>query len=177
MKSLLLSVLIPFTVMAASFAQSNVTDQDAIKKILNAMEQGWNEKNGQLFASGFDTEHDYIVWNGLYFQNMSREDNARSHQGLFDGVYKNTTMRLIADNIEFVREDLAMVYALGAVYDKGTPAPNDPEVLITMLMEKDNGEWKVIAFHNSDIEISFAPGEQTGPIPPQQMFKTWYQKS
>lgn len=178
MKSLLFTMLFLCSLMTATFSQSNSKDQEAIKKIVMSIEQGWNAKSGTQLASGFDDVHDYIVWNGLYFPNMTREDNARVHQGLFDGIYKTTSVRMVVDKINFVRDDLAMVNALGATYDETTPAPENPKVLITMLFEKKDNDWKIIAFHNSDIEISFEPGQQgNSPVPPQAMFKSWYQKS
>src|SRR5215217_2644865 len=48
------------------------------------MQEGQNTKNGELFASAFAQEHDYVTINGMFLPNQTREENARVHQGLYD---------------------------------------------------------------------------------------------
>ena len=50
------------------------------------MQDGQNTKNGELFASAFAQEHDYIAINGMFLPNQTREDNARIHQREEDGA-------------------------------------------------------------------------------------------
>lgn len=175
MKKLLSLSLLFIGCITASFAQISMKDQEAIKGVVRTMQDGWNAKSGQTFSSPFAPTHDYIVWNGLYFNDQSRENNARAHQGIFDSVYKTTDVKLIVDDMRQIREDLVLVHTLGATYEHNTTVPVNPKVIITMLMEKQSNEWKIISFHNSDIEFTFEPGEANGsPIPPQAMYKSWY---
>lgn len=169
-----LSVLFIGFITAAT-GQISMKDQEAIRNAVRTMQDGWNARSGQMFSTSFAPTHDYIVWNGLYFNDQSRENNARAHQGIFDSVYKTTDVKLTVDDMRQIREDLVLVHVLGATYEHNTPVPDNPKVIISMLMEKQNSEWKIISFHNSDIEISFEPGVPNGsPVPPQAMFKSWY---
>jgi hypothetical protein len=71
-------------------------DEAAIKQAAQVMQDGWNKKDGKMFASPFAEKHDYININGLYLPNITRDSNARAHQGLFDGPYKEIDLQLRA---------------------------------------------------------------------------------
>lgn len=173
-KVCMLSVLF-IAIIATASAQINPRDEAVIHGIVRTMEEGWNAKSGKTFATHFAPTHDYIVWNGVFLKDLTREGNAMSHQGIFDSFYKTTDVRLIVSKMSPIREDLVLVHALGATYEHNTPIPENPKVIITMLMEKKNNEWSIISFHNSDIEISFDPGVPNGsPVPPQVMYQNWY---
>ena len=157
-------------------AQTSVDDK-AITSSVMKLEEGWNARNGEVFAQSFAPEHDYIVWTGIYFPGMTPEKNAMAHQGIFNTIYQNTDLKMVVDKIRYIREDLALVHVLGASYDHGTAVPENPEIIISMLLEKQNGAWKIISFHNCDIEVSFEPGAQTGsPVPLNVMYGNWYGK-
>jgi uncharacterized protein (TIGR02246 family) len=65
---------------------SDRSDEAAIREVVKTMQNGQNTRNGKLFASGFANDHDYIVINGMFRPNLTQEDNARSHQALYDGA-------------------------------------------------------------------------------------------
>ncbi len=152
-------------------------DEQAIQKVVATMESGWAQKKGDVFASVFADVHDYIVWNGYYFPNMTHDLNVRQHQALFDGPYKNYDIKLKIDKIKFLRPDLALVHVLGGGADKGQPAPENPGILISMIMEKKDGVWKIISFHNLDLEaFQDKATADRAPIPLNVMYATWYKK-
>jgi uncharacterized protein (TIGR02246 family) len=158
-------------------AAQTTADDKAITAAVMKLEEGWNARNGEIFAQSFAPVHDYIVWTGVYFPGMTPEKNAMAHHGIFSSIYKNTDLKVVIDKIRYIREDLALVHVLGATYDHGTTVPENPAVIISMLFEKQNGAWKIISFHNCDIEISFEPGAQTGsPVPANVMYGKWYGK-
>ena len=174
MEKLLMLSFFFIGILATSYAQINKSDKDAIYAIVHDMELGWNSNNGKTFARGFAPTHDYIVVNGIYLSNQSREGNAMAHQGLFDSVFKTLDLRLIVDKMTTIREDLVLLHVLGATYEQNTPVPENPKVIITMLVEKKNNDWNIISFHNSDIEI-FEPGAvNRSPVPVETMYSSWY---
>ena len=158
-------------------AQTINKDEQAIRNIVTTMQKGWNEKSGTTFASGFAKVHDYIVINGMYLSAINPEINANAHQGIFNSIYKTTDLELRVDKITFIRPDLALAYVIGATYQHGTPVPENPGGIISMVLEKKNEEWKIISFHNCDIEVSFDPATAAqAPVPPKVMFASWYKK-
>lgn len=161
----------------ASIAQSGNADEQAIQQVVNTMETGWVQKNGETFASVFADAHDYIVWNGYYFPGFTRQRNAEAHQGLFNGPYKTYDVKFKIDKIRFLRPDLALVHVYGGGYQKGKSIPENPNVLMSMILEKKDGSWKIIAFHNLDLE-TFEKKEigDSSPIPLKVMYAGWYKK-
>lgn len=157
-----------------ALAQSENKDEQMLRSIFTTLEKGWNTKSGEIFSSVFASTHDYIVVNGFYFSNFSRQANAFAHQGLFDGIYKNQDIRLKVDKITFIRPDLAMVHTLGAGFEKGQPLPKNPEIIMTVLAEKKDGDWKIISFHNHHLE-AFKEGVHA-PMPLNVMYASWYQQ-
>src|SRR5687767_11970129 len=99
-KIIIMSLTVLITTV--SYSQTNSKDEQAVQNIFSTIQNGWNEKNGEKFASVFADVHDYIVVNGMYFSNFTRQGNAAAHQGLFNGVYKNVNVKLIVDKISFL---------------------------------------------------------------------------
>lgn len=152
------------------FGQTSVKDQEKIKSIFTTMENGWNSKSGEKFASVFADTHDYIVVNGMYFAGFTRQGNTAAHQTLFDGPYKNSVVKIKVDVIRSLRPDLAIVTAFGTNNHMGGELPKDPTIIMTVLVEKKNEEWKIISFHNHQLAIE--PG--AAPMPLNVMFASWY---
>jgi uncharacterized protein (TIGR02246 family) len=178
-KTIMKRTILMATIISAAIAvngQTNTKDEQALRDIVSTLQKGWNAKDGKIFASGFAKVHDYIVINGMYLSAITPEINANAHQGIFNSIYKTTDLLLKIDKITFVRPDLALVYVLGATYQQGT-APENPSGIISMLVEKKNDDWKIISFHNCDIELSFDPAAAAqSQIPPKVMYASWYKK-
>lgn len=153
-------------------AQNTNTEEQEVRSIISTLETGWNTKSGETFSSVFAEKHDYIVVNGLYFSNFNPKSNSFAHQGLFNGMYKNVDIKLKVDKVNFIRPDLAMIHALGAGIEKGKPVPADPTIIMTVLAEKQNGEWRIISFHNHNLETF--KDKTNSPMPLNVMYASWY---
>jgi len=152
-------------------------DEAAIRSVVSTMETGWKEKNGEKFASGFADTHDFIVWTGYYFRNTTKAMTASAHQGLFDGIFKTMDIRLKVDKIKFIRPDVALTHVIGVGYNKGEEVPKDPGVIMTLLMEKKDGKWQIISFHNLDLETFQNEDIKKGmPFPAEVMYAGWYKQ-
>lgn len=167
------STLLAANLLVSAMAQ-NTDDEKSINAVFATLEKGWNSKSGQVFSSAFADVHDYIVVNGMYFSKLTRQGNAAAHQSLFDGVYKARDINLKVDKIQFIRSDLAMATAIGAGYQTGTTAPTDPGIIMTVLLEKKDADWKIISFHNHEIDASEL--KQRSPMPLNVMYAAWYKK-
>lgn len=179
-KSNMKSTIFMATVISAALtvnAQTVSNDEQAIRNIVTTMQKGWNTKDGKMFASGFAPVHNYVVVNGMYLSSITQEGTARGHQNIFNTVYKTTSLELKIDKVSFINPELAMTYVLGATYDQAASIPENPGVIISMLFEKKNDEWKIISFHNCPIQVSFNPGDEARlPVPPKIMYAAWYKK-
>ncbi len=167
--------LIALLAFSQPLFSQNTADEQAINKLVQTMAEGWTQGSGAKFASVFADEHDYVVWNGLYMKGINPQANAAAHQGIFESVYKDTEHYATVDKVKFIREDIALIHVLAAVSKKGEGRPADPQVLWSGLLEKTNGQWKIIAFHNLDLEIfQDEQMREQSPVPPQAMYASWY---
>lgn len=161
--------------VTSSLLAQNNEDEKAIHDLVQTMSKAWTDGNGEQFASVFADQHDYIVWNGYYMKSFNPQMNAQTHQRIFEGIYKNTQNHVVIDKIKFVKEDVAMIHVLGAISQKGEERPKDPQVLWTSLLTKESGDWKIISFHNLDLEVFQNEGMKKGaPIPVEKMYSSWY---
>jgi uncharacterized protein (TIGR02246 family) len=133
-------------------------DEDAIRRLVQDMQDGQNTKNGELFASAFAHEHDYIAINGMFLPNQTRQDNARIHQRLYDesrssvaGRYGEVEVRLGVSKIRFVARGVAVVHVRSEFRPKGRPGKKTKNI-ITAVMRKREGEWEIVSFHNAPVQ-------------------------
>ena len=154
-------------------------DETAIHQVLQGMQDAWAAKDGEQFASYFTDDHDFIVWFGLYFPNSNKEQNAGNHNGIFNSVYKNWDIECRMDKIRFIRLDIALVHLLSAGRDKGMDVPTAPSHIQTILMEKTDGKWEIISFHNMNLEYEKIlrkpePTEEEKVAYAKEHYKGWY---
>ena len=174
MKKLILAGLL--MAIAPFISAQNDTDKTAILQAVDNMAVGWNKADGDLFAKSFANTHDFIVWNGYYFKKISKEMNARSHTELFKNMYPNTRLDYVVDQLTFVTSEVAILHVLGAVSDKSEPRPEHPMVLFSVVLKKTDSDWKIVSFHNLDLEAFADPDTKANaPIPTSVMYASWYE--
>ena len=131
----------------AQKSDGKAADETAIRANVEQMMKGWNAGNGAEFAKPFAEDADYVVINGM--QIKGREAIAKGHQGIFDSVYKNTTISLSTDSIRFLRSDVAVVHVSGELKHADTSRP--AKAKITLVMIKTGDKWEIGAFQNTQV--------------------------
>jgi uncharacterized protein (TIGR02246 family) len=134
-------------------------DEAAIRQLVQNMQDGQNRKDGELFASAFAQEHDYIAINGMFLPNQRRKDNARIHQRLYDestssvaGNYGEVEIRLSVSKIRpLTAQRVAVVHILSEFHLEGQHEKKTKNV-ITAVMQKREGQWEILAFHNAPVQ-------------------------
>jgi uncharacterized protein (TIGR02246 family) len=145
---------------------ANPTDEAAIRQVVQNMQDGQNTKNGELFASAFAEEHDYIAINGIFLPNQSQQDNARIHQRLYDesrssvaGKYRELEVRLDVSKVRLLTPEVAVVHVRGEFRPKSQPEKKAKNI-VTAVVQKQQGKWEIVAFHNAPVQKR--EGEDTG---------------
>ncbi|MEZ4950175.1 MAG: SgcJ/EcaC family oxidoreductase [Saprospiraceae bacterium] len=153
----------------------NDADEKAIRNLAETISKGWSVGSGETFASAFEDHHDFIVWNGYYFKDMMVNQNAKAHTSLFEEVYKDTKLFCTVDKVKFISNDVALMHVFAAV-SRDEERPENPQVLWTGIAHKKDGIWKLVSFHNLDLEV-FEDDEtkKNSPMPPQVMYASWYE--
>jgi uncharacterized protein (TIGR02246 family) len=139
----------------AAFPQAS-PDEAAIQNIIQDEIAAWNAGDAAAFARHFAADGTFTNIRGQYF--TGRKDFTERHDFIFKGMYRGTTMKQDVVSMKFVRPDVAVVETLTAVIGIQKPLPGmsvDAKGLLRsrllQVMVRDAGEWKVTAFHNTDV--------------------------
>ena len=149
---LLLAAAALATLCGAPALAQQPADEDAILRAVAQMQDGWNAKSGEAYARPFADEHDYVVINGMFLPKMTRAENARAHQGILDGVYKEVDLSLGVAKTRFLAPDVCVAHVRGHSHAKGKPDDKRSEVVITLVFQKKAGRWEIIAFQNTPVQ-------------------------
>ncbi len=128
-------------------------DIQAIHNVFRALYRAWDQGDGKAYSEFFTPDADYVTFFGEHLKGRSEIDNA--HQALWDGPLRGSKM--ISDlremKLRFISPDTAIAHATGAVlmrWQKKAPASRDS--INTNVLVRQNGEWKIAAFHNCRIK-------------------------
>jgi uncharacterized protein (TIGR02246 family) len=147
--SLALAMLVACAVCASARQQGVGGDEAAVRENVRQLESGWNAKSGASFAKPFAEDADYVVINGM--QIKGRAGIAEGHQGIFDTIYKDSTLTLSVKQVRFLRPDVAVVHVAAHLKATQNGQTQEGDAVITLVMTKDKGEWKIAAFQNTGV--------------------------
>ncbi|HEV2763011.1 MAG TPA: SgcJ/EcaC family oxidoreductase [Pyrinomonadaceae bacterium] len=125
-------------------------DEAAVRENVKSMETGWNTKSGATFAKPFAEDADYVIVNGTHIQGKTAID--KGHQQIFDTIYKNSTLALTVKQVRFLRPDVALAHVAARMKVGDGPAKGEWDALISMVMLKDPGGWKIASFQNTPVQ-------------------------
>jgi uncharacterized protein (TIGR02246 family) len=146
--SLALAAVLAFALSAS--AQTQATGDDALlRESVRQLEAGWNAKSGAAFAKPFADDADYVVINGT--QIKGREAIAQGHQGIFDTVFKDSTLSLSVKQVRMLRADVAVVHVSAHLKSAQGAGAQEADAVITLVMTKESGAWKIAAFQNTSV--------------------------
>ena len=167
--------IVSITLCTTTLFAQNEQDEKEVRNLFKTLQEGWNTGSGETFASSFAEPHDFIVWNGYYFKENTIQKNAETHQWIFNTIYKDTQLLYTIDKVKFLSNDIALMHVLGAVTAQNSSRPKDPQVLISIIAQKTNGEWKIVSFHNLDLEaFQNEDIKNQSPVPTSVMYASWY---
>jgi uncharacterized protein (TIGR02246 family) len=113
--------------------------------IADTLQRGWNSANGELFASVFTDDCDFVDIRGDHHR--GRIANAKGHQAILDTVYRGSQMKY---EVLAARETKGVVVAhLLGTMTGNTPLPPNNGSIATLILVRDGDAWRVAAFHNT----------------------------
>ena len=135
---------------AAVNAQVKTEDETAFKQIVQSMQDGWNAKNGVLFASRFADNCDYVVVNGMFIKTKTAV--AQGHQNIFNTFYRETTLELNLKDARYLTSDVAVAHVTGRLYGNVYGKYEESKAIITLTLQKKADGWAIEAFQNTHIQ-------------------------
>jgi uncharacterized protein (TIGR02246 family) len=134
----------------AQTSQDSKSDEAAIRKVVQQVQDGWNAKSGEAFAAPFAADADYVVVNGLKLK--GRDLIAKGHMSIFLTIYKDSHNVATVQSIRFLRPDVAVVHVEWNLEFRLNEKTEKGHAINTMVMTKDGGKWRIAAFQNTSIQ-------------------------
>jgi uncharacterized protein (TIGR02246 family) len=164
---------IAWLIYIAAFFTSAVTvgaqtkaDEEAIRRLPLAFSEAWAKHDGHALAQVMAEEGDFVSVGATWFH--GRRDFETYHTRVLSGRFKNSTLTPLETAVSFLRPDLAIVrWSWSVETDKNTDGSPRPKRfgLMTMLAERRDGKWLVIAAQNTNSAPSVSP-EAEGIVMP-----------
>ncbi|GAB2526768.1 SgcJ/EcaC family oxidoreductase [Nocardia heshunensis] len=124
-----------------------LTDETAIRALLEQADRAWEAGDAAAFAAVFAPDADYVNWMGQRV--IGREAIEASHAPLFAKYLKGTRTEGEITSVRFVSPDVALVHGLGAVV-KGKKKRNRFNTkMVLYVVARSGGEWSIAAFQNT----------------------------
>jgi uncharacterized protein (TIGR02246 family) len=121
----------------------------AIERIYEIHNEAWCQGDGQLYASVFSTDADFISFDGTH--TIGRENIATSHQELFDRFMGNTCLEGRLERVKFLVPNAAVVYVVSGTRFGTSEVVRRPSIQTYLAVEQD-GHWRFASFHNGRID-------------------------
>ncbi len=126
----------------------STSDEAAVREIVEQVRDGWNAGDGDAFAAPFADDADYVIINGVYIK--GQPIIASGHQQIFDTVYKNSHSTATIKSVRFLRDDVALVHVQWhLIFQQGEHRSTS-----TMVMTKEDGQWRIAAFQNTSLAVA-----------------------
>ena len=122
----------------------------AIRENVRKMEEGWNAKNGTLFAEPYAEDADVVAVGG--FVRKGHDDIEKVHWDMFRGSFKNSIITLKIKQLRLVRPDVALVQIDNTNKLQRGETTHEFSSVITLVMTKEAGRWKIASFQNTIAE-------------------------
>ncbi len=154
MRAWLPSFLILAGLVSSSAARSqSPADKSAIQAIVQDEQDAWNRGDAQAFAAHFAPDGSFTNIVGV--QTYGVAPFLKQHQYIFSTIYKGSHNELKLGRTQFIRPDVAVadvdsVLSHFVSVPPGTPVGADGAVhtRLQLVLSKDNGQWRINAFHN-----------------------------
>ena len=123
----------------------------AIRENVRKMKEGWNSKNATLFAEPFAEDCDGVAIGGFVVK--GRAPLEAVHWQMFKGDFKDSIIALNVRQLRFVRADVALVQIDNTnTFKQGSQVKHEYKSVITLMMTKEAGQWKIASFQNTIAE-------------------------
>lgn len=158
MKAMLgLFLFIAFAI--ANLAQVQTSqDEKELRELPQAFTNAWAKHDGHELAKIMAEDVDFVTVSATWLS--GRADFEKYHMRLLSGQFKESTRTPLETAVRFIRPDLALLHCSWRHQgDKGADGSVRPPRtgMMTMLAEKRNGRWLVVAAQNTN----------SGPVPPE----------
>jgi uncharacterized protein (TIGR02246 family) len=135
-------------------SSNHAADEAAIQAVLVASYKAWEAGDAEGMVADYSVDATAIMTGAF---RGSREDVRENMALAFAGPLANTSTYNKTLSTRFLGEDAAIVVSeSGILFGGQTEVPEEGKVNVTWVFEKQDGQWKIAAYHNAPV---LAPGQ------------------
>jgi uncharacterized protein (TIGR02246 family) len=172
MRRLVLALLALFIAATSPIGAQTKPDEEAVRKLPKAFAEAWNKHDGHELAKIMAGDIDFVTVGATWIH--GRTDFEKYHTRLLSGRFKQSTIMPLQIAVRFLRPEIAIAHWSWTIAGDKNPDGTDRQPrygMMTMVAEKRNGTWLVVASQN-DNSFPGLPPEFEGikspmPIPDQ----------
>lgn len=133
--------------------ENRAEDLRAMRELFTSLRDAWNQGDGAAYGDHFSEDADYVTFMGQHIK--GKRQIAEVHQWLFKGPLRGSRLEsTLPDDLQprFISLDVAVVHGIGeAKLADSSQDSGDRGSINTNVLVKQQGEWKITAFHNCRI--------------------------
>ena len=151
-----LGFLVPLVAYATQLGAQQPQDEASIRAIVENETATWNKGDAVGYSKDFAQSGTFTNIRGQYFEGY--DAFLKQHQVIFDGIFKNSTLKQDVVSLRFIRPDVAVVETFTSVTSTQTPpgvardASGAFHTRLLQVVAKDGGVWKIVGYHNTDLK-------------------------
>jgi uncharacterized protein (TIGR02246 family) len=160
----LILLAVPF--VTPTIYSQNKTDEAAVRDVPRAFAAAWAKHDGNLLAKTMSEDVDFVNVGGDWLH--GRRDFALYHSRLLSGRFKESVLTPLDTSVRFLRPRIAVLHWSWRIEgDRNEDSTlRKPRLgLFTMVVEKRNREWLIVAAQNTN-QIAGPNPELNGIKPP-----------
>jgi uncharacterized protein (TIGR02246 family) len=143
--------------LATQLSAQAAPDVVAIRNIIQNEADAWNKGDAAGYSRDVSATGTFTNIRGEYFTGYAAF--LKQHEVIFQGIFNHTTAQLDIESLQFVNRDVAIVEVLTAVAGIVEPRPGMTldakgrlRTRLLQVVARQNGEWKIVAYHNVDVK-------------------------
>jgi uncharacterized protein (TIGR02246 family) len=124
------------------------TEADTVAKVfVRGLEAAWNDADGTAFAARFTDDAVFVDVRGS--RHRGRPAIAAGHQGIFDSIYRGSTVRYEVESTDLLGPDVAVAHANATLDCPTGPMAGVNHARFTVVLVRGGDAWEATTFHNT----------------------------
>ncbi len=126
---------------------NDTTTQSPATAFYAALEQAWNAADGAAYAAPFAPDADFTDIRGARHHGAGAI--AGGHQGIFDSVYRGSTVHYEVTSVRQLTDGVLLVQADATLEVPGGPLAGTSRAASTAVLVAAGGSWQAVLMHNT----------------------------
>ena len=122
-------------------------DREAVSAIVKELEDAWNAADGARFGKPFTEDADFVTIRAEHLR--TREAIAKGHQGIFDTIYKGSTVHYDVSSVRSIAPGVMLTHVKTQLKAPTGPLAGEHGSLFTLVLVQQQDSWRIAAFQNT----------------------------